>query len=84
MYHDGVHYNVILLDDACGVPGSICHNSDDSYTIFIDAKLGKKEQQEVFLHEVHHVKNNDFERSNVQYIESCAHKNHSNVYPLNR
>lgn len=74
MYHEGNYYNVILLDDAGGVPGSIWHNSDDSYTIFIDAKLCREQQQEVFIHEIGHAKLNDFEQSDVQYIESCTHK----------
>lgn len=76
MYHEGNFYNVILLDDAGGVPGSIWHNSDDSYTVFIDAKLGRQQQQEVFMHEIGHVKRNDFEKCNVQTIESYAH-NHN-------
>lgn len=84
MYHDGIHYNVILLDDACGVPGSIWHNADDSYTVFIDASLGSQKQKEVFMHEINHVKNNDFEKFDVQYIESNAHKNRSNVGALER
>lgn len=74
MYHRGILYNVILLNDACGVPGSVFHNSDDSYTIFIDAKLSKEKQKKVFLHEMNHIKQNDFEKENVQEIESHAHK----------
>lgn len=84
MYLDGIHYNIILLDDACGVPGSIWHNSDDSYTVFIDAKLGSQKQKEVFIHEINHVKRNDFAKCNVQYIESYAHENRPNVNTLER
>lgn len=48
MYHRGILYNVILLNDACGVPGSVWHNPDDSYTIFIDANLSEEKQKKVF------------------------------------
>ena len=74
MYHEGIIYNVILLENANGVPGSVWHNSDDSYTIFIDAKLSTEKQHKVFLHEMQHIKENDFEKSNVQEIEMRAHK----------
>ena len=64
---------MILLDDSCGIPGSVWHNTDDSYTIFIDAKLTRERQEEVFNHELNHVLNHDFEKNNVQQIESVAH-----------
>lgn len=65
---------MILLDDACGVPGSVWHNSDGTYTIFIDAKLSHQKQKEVFMHEFDHISRNDFEKIDVQDIESCAHQ----------
>lgn len=73
MYHRGIYYNVILLDDTGGVPGSVWYNSDDTYTIFIDAKLNEIEQRKVFLHEMRHIQENDFEKHNIQQIESDAH-----------
>ena len=73
MYYNGIFFNVILLDDSCGIPGSVWHNTDDSYTIFIDAKLTRERQEEVFNHELNHVLNHDFEKNNVQQIESVAH-----------
>lgn len=74
MYHRGILYNVILLEDACGVPGSVRHNSDDSYTIFIDAKLSNEKQKKVFLHEMRHIQGHDFEKDDVQEIEGNAHR----------
>ena len=47
MYYNGRVINVILLENACGVPGSVWHNSDDSYTIFIDASLSSSHQKKV-------------------------------------
>lgn len=73
MYHRGIYYNVILLNDTGGIPGSVWKNADDSYTIFIDARLNEVERQKVFLHEMKHIYKNDFERESVQKIEFDAH-----------
>lgn len=73
MYYKGYDINVILLNDANGVPGSVWHNSDDSYTIFIDARLGTEKQKEVFQHEINHIINGDFEKTDIQQIEAEAH-----------
>ena len=73
VYNNGYMINVVLLDDAQGVPGSVWHNSDDSYTIFIDAKLCADHQKRVFDHEMRHICENDFEKESVQRIEAEAH-----------
>lgn len=73
MYYDEYNVNVVLLDNAGGVPGSVWHNSDDSYTIFIDAKLCSEGQRKVFEHEMRHIRGNDFEKKDVQSIERDAH-----------
>ena len=73
LYCMGYNINIIILDDANGVPGSVWHNSDDSYTIFIDGKLSKETQKQVFQHEIKHICGNDFEKYDVQMIEAEAH-----------
>lgn len=73
MYHHGHYINVVLLDKSCGVPGSVCLNEDDSYTVFIDAGLSAEKQKEVFEHEIRHITRNDFDKTNVQEIEVVAH-----------
>ena len=72
---NGYDVNVILLEEALGVPGSVWHNTDGSYTIFIDSKLCKEKQQQVFLHELRHILGNDFEKANVNVIEYITHQN---------
>lgn len=74
MYHRGIYYNVVLLNNTGRVPGSVWKNSDDSYTIFIDARLNTIEQKKVFLHEMNHIQKNDFEKNDVQEIEMKAHR----------
>lgn len=75
MYYNvnGLDINLVLLQDASGVPGSVWSNDDGSFTIFIDSKLCFERQQEVFKHELLHILNNDFEKENVNSIESQAH-----------
>lgn len=63
----------MLLDNAAGVPGSAWQNEDGSYSIFIDASLCLKKQQEVFIHEICHILNLDFEKFDVNEIEKAAH-----------
>lgn len=71
---------MILIDDSFGVPGSVCHNKDDSYSIFINANLCYEKQREVFMHELRHVLCNDFEKDDVQMLES---ENHQCDYKFN-
>ena len=73
MYYDKYNVNVVLLDDAGGVPGSVWHNADDSYTIFIDAKLCAEHQRKVFQHELGHICEGDFEKENTQIIGGNMH-----------
>lgn len=65
---------MVLLEEAYGIPGCVRHNSDDSYTIFIDASLNYEKQHEVFLHEMRHILGNDFSKSDVQMLETQNHK----------
>ena len=68
-----------MLDESFGIPGCVRHNSDDSYTIFIDANIGYIKQREVFLHEMRHILGDDFSNEDVQNIEA---KNHLRDYYL--
>lgn len=66
-------YTVLSDDMPSGFKGHVNHNRDDSYTILINAKLSYEEQKEVYLHELSHIANRDFERSNCDLIEYSAH-----------
>lgn len=72
-YYKGEFINIVLYDEANGIPGSVWHNEDDSYTIFIDAHMSIEHQQEVLRHELFHIFNGDFYKDNVQEIEYYAH-----------
>ena len=45
----------------------------DGYTVYIDVNLSESQQIKAYTHALHHIRNNDFERPDVQEIESEAH-----------
>lgn len=48
-------------------------NEDGSYTILINAKLSQDGQLEAYQHALNHINNGDFEKTDIQSIESRAH-----------
>ena len=64
--------HVVNMPD--GVWGHCNHNPDDSYSVFINAKLNFETQQKVYLHEIKHIQHNDFNKFDVDTIEYYAHK----------
>ena len=48
-------------------------NEDGSYTIPINARLSNTGRLKAYQHAMKHILGNDFEKFNVQYIESMAH-----------
>lgn len=66
--------NIVLIDmDTC-IKEQIIKNSDDSYTIFLNAKMNIEQQQKSYKHALHHIKNDDFKKNDVNKIENIAHK----------
>lgn len=66
--------NNVFLINKLTVPSAVTINEDGSFTIFINAQLSHEKQKKCYLHELHHILNNDFERYDVQEIECFAHK----------
>lgn len=54
------YYSMVLLKDG-------------SYTIIINAHLSHEEQQKVYIHELSHIYENDFENLCADEIESHSH-----------
>ncbi len=52
---------------------TVTPNIDGSYTIFIETSLSKKGQQEAFIHAMKHILGNDFEKIDINKIETDAH-----------
>lgn len=70
-----VDYNIQLI----GFPSTKVHeavtpNEDGSVTIFIDKNITFEAQQKRFLHAMKHLRENDFDRDDVQVIETEAHR----------
>lgn len=45
----------------------------DGYTVYIDVNLSEQQQLKAYAHALHHIRNNDFEKPDVQAIEAEAH-----------
>ena len=53
---------------------------DDYYTIVLNARLNAEQQREAYEHEVRHIRARDFEKANVNQIESEVRKAQEGVY----
>lgn len=52
---------------------TVTKNEDDSYTVFINARLTYEKQLEAYAHALKHILNDDFTKSSVDQIEATAH-----------
>ena len=65
--------NVQLLNMDTKIPEHLVKNADDSYTIFLNARLSQESRVKSYYHALRHIKEQDFEKQNVQDIEIQAH-----------
>lgn len=65
--------NVQILDMDTMVPEHLVKNADDTYTIFLNARLSRDSQLKYYYHALKHISENDFYKDNVQEIESQTH-----------
>lgn len=49
------------------------------YTVYINQRLSYEARKKAFAHALLHIRNRDFEKSNVQEVESEAHSSKENV-----
>ena len=67
--------NVTLLDfHSLRGREMVVENEDGSFTIIINARLSHASQLKAYQHAMSHIEKNDFEKADVQAIESIAHK----------
>ena len=64
-------YQVVL---PYSVKGLTSQDEDGIYTIYINSLLSDAVKIAVLRHELEHINNNDFEKTDVQKIESDTHK----------
>lgn len=66
--------NVILIDLDTMVGETICKNSDDSFTVFINSRWSSEMQRKCFCHALDHIRNNDWEKADADCIEGERHE----------
>lgn len=66
--------NTYLLDMDVMIPEHVVKNSDDSYSIFINARLSYERQLQAYRHALKHIHNGDYDKSDVDKIELEAHE----------
>lgn len=65
--------NVQLLNMDTKIPEQLIKNDDDSYTVFLNARLSQESRVKSYYHALRHIANDDFEKEDVQIIEQKAH-----------
>lgn len=65
--------NVQFLNMDTKIPEQLVKNGDDSYTIFLNAKLSHENQLKSYYHALRHIQEQDFEKEDVQEIEQETH-----------
>lgn len=67
--------NVVLIDFKTSKANEmVSPNEDGSYTILINSRLSNEGQLRAYKHALEHIRNQDFEKDNVQEVEYAAHK----------
>ena len=64
---------IIPMPD-CGADAFTIKDADGDFNIYINAALSQDGRIRAYKHELKHIENGDFERYDVQEIESRAHR----------
>ncbi|MDE5820690.1 MAG: hypothetical protein K2N41_10820 [Lachnospiraceae bacterium] len=65
------------MDMPTTIRSFVVSNNDTSFTIIINAKIGKDQQLRAYRHEINHIKNGDYDNKRpVNLIELSAHRTH--------
>lgn len=65
--------NVVLLDFPNPGNEMVFENEDGSFTIMINSRLSHNRQLIAYNHAMKHIKNDDFQKQDIQMIEAIAH-----------
>lgn len=65
--------NVCLVNFPCRGEEMVVPNEDNSYTVIINSRLSREKQLAAYVHAMKHITENDFEKFDVQEIESDTH-----------
>lgn len=64
---------IIYLDMPSRIKGFVLKHDTASYTIVINPKLTHDQQKAVYLHELSHIINDDFECDDIDMLEYVRH-----------
>ena len=70
--HPNIYTNTMDMDTC--VHAFVRQTPTDDYVIIINSRLSDQAQREAFRHEMWHIQNHDFEKTDVDEIEYEAHK----------
>lgn len=65
--------NVQILNMDTKIPEQLIKNDDDSYTIFLNARLSQESRIKSYCHAMKHILGSDFEKADINEIEQQAH-----------
>ena len=66
----GVHF----LNMDTSIEEQVVYNEDNSFSIFINARISNERQMIAYHHALKHIMNNDFSKDSADDIETAAHK----------
>ncbi len=74
MILENADYFIKIVDfPVCSCGGAILLNDDGTYTILLNSRLSRQQNEASFIHELNHIKNGDFHRDvPIKQIESEA------------
>ena len=64
---------VHITDLPLSINGLTTENDDGSYTIFLNSRASKSQQEAAYEHELRHINGLDFRKADVDDIEQHAH-----------
>lgn len=59
----------------------VTENADGTYSVFINSRIAHNQQLLAYQHALEHIKKNDFQKADVQQIESIAHSEPAPDHP---
>lgn len=65
--------NCLLADLPVSIPAYVVSNPDDSYTIVLNARHSHEQHLISYHHEMSHIENHDYEKSDSDLIEIHSH-----------
>lgn len=68
-----MNVNTRLVNMDVLIEEQVIKNTDDSYTVLLNARLTHERQLEAYYHAIRHIQNNDYEKEDVNKIEFDAH-----------